>query len=304
MPTRRILPLLWLLALTSGCIVSDRTSLAARGEPREWMMVAVVSQGTDYVLYRDVDGTLRPATDRGSVPPDGITLPSGASVHLPRALLPAGCEAARFFITGAQGIDPLPVGVPRRLFRADAGTPPQPPASEPCALLVSFGRYGTPALADHIVVGGAAGLVATRARARPKPALFALMPVAWMADAWIVSAAIVTIPVWGTVGLVSERRTLAKAARSRAASEQGMPPAVVACWRAGDAAAQAAPEFLRLTWPEAARTQHRSIVGDGTTQVILEGVRLWSNWVVWTDARVECDVAAGVVTGSRIVRRD
>lgn len=304
MRIRRILPQLWLLALTSGCIVSDGTYLAARGEPREWMMVAVVSQGSSYVLYRDVDGTLLPATDSGGVQPDGVALPSSEPIQLPRALLPEGCEAARFFITGAQGIAPLPVGVPRRLFRADAGTPPRPADADPCALMVSFGRYGSPALADHIVVSGVGGLVKTSARARAKPALLALMPVAWMADAWIVSAAIVTLPGWGIVGLAWERRTLAKAARARAASEQGMPAAVVACWRAGDAVAQDAPEFLRLTWPEARRGQHQSIAGNDSTRVVLEGLRAWSNWVVWTDARVECDVAAGMVTGSRIVRRD
>jgi hypothetical protein len=267
------------VVLLPGCIATGLVERTARGDPAGDVAVQLLVQGDRYVLEH------WPAADDASArqgyPP---------RLTLARTALPAGCPAARFGHAGPDGWTALAPGTVRLI---PAGPAPPAPA---CGVTVARDDAG------HLVVTGPGGELARDVPAPPRPAAWALAPVAVVVDTWVFLVAAVTSPVWGPAAIgwnhVRGKRDQARDADLVAT----LPVAVAACRDALRATATATDPVRRFDWlpvPPATYQADDAVVTLAGAQL---GVAFQADR--WTDASGHCDLASGTVTASRLQLRD
>lgn len=280
-PAARRPPALVLAAvvLLQGCVATALVERTARGAPAGDVAVQLLVQGDRYVLEH------WPAADEASArqgyPP---------RLTLARAALPADCPAARFGHAGPAGWTPLAPGTVQVVTADPAPAPP------PCGITVARDDRGS------LVVTGPGGELARDALAPPRPAAWALVPVAIAVDSWVFLVAAVTSPVWGPVA-IGWNHFRGKRTRARDADLVATLPApVAACREALRASATAADPVRRFDWLPVEPASYRLDGG----QVTLAGARLAVAFQAdrWTDASGTCDLAGDTVTASRLQLRD
>jgi hypothetical protein len=275
---------------------------SAMGEPKEGVRFALSSVADAYEITR--------CWDAGQ-----------ETLNIPRCLLPAGCDTARFFVNDSA--HELQIAQPVSADWVTGVRLPLPDDSfPPCALLVSYGSFTEPQVLEGMTVSSAAGLVAKSERKQPHPAAYALMPAGIAADFYLFFGGLVTMPVWVPIGLMSESSEANEKRQKKEETKGKLPPPVAACWTAIDSAMEKPgfsnphQPFHGFEWVADGEnayvlTTANEVFSDDTPIPIDARVTLGQGRVrfqiknrcsIWTDADVECGFRAGnvVATGVKL----
>jgi len=295
-------------ATLPGCLATSMIEKSAMGEPKD---------GVNFVLSASVNAyEITRWWDSGQ-----------ETFSVPRRDLPAGCHTARFFLN-----DPgheLQIAQPASAIWVTGVRPPVPDDSyPPCALLVSYGFFSEPPALEGVAVTSAVGLVATSEQKQSNPAAWALMPAGIAADFYLFVGAVVTMPVWGPIGLMSESSEANEKREQKAQAKGALPPPVAACWTAIDSAMEIGGSskldqpFVGFEWVPGIENAYLLTTANETfsydktvsidTRVTLSHARV--QFVIkkeggsplkfiWTDADVECGLRAGDVVVTRVKLR-
>jgi hypothetical protein len=272
----------------------------AMGEPKEGVYIALSASVNAYEITRwwgyDQD-----------------------TLSIQRCDLPAGCYTARFFLNDSA--HELQIAQPASANWVTGVRPLLPDDSyPPCALLVSYGSFSEPRALEGVAVTSAAGLVATGERKQPVPAAYALVPVGIVADFYLFVGAVVTMPVWAPIAIMSQ----SSAANEKREAKGALPPSVAACWTAIDSAmgkgGSSNPDqpFVGFEWVPGREnayvlTTANEVFSDDKPVPIDARVTLSQGRVrfliknggfpLWTDADVECGLRAGDVVATCVKLR-
>lgn len=196
-----------LAATLSGCIsldVSER--VATREEPAAAKTFLLTADDSAYTVSR-------------WWPDDYET------VTVKRQDLPADCPTPRFFLNDPE--HELRLSAPATSPWVTGTTPPCPDDSyPPCALLVSYGHFSGPPELEGVAITTRSGLLAKGERIRPHPAVWALTPVAMVAEGYAMVGATLTLPLWGPYAYFSGENEEARVKDERSR----LPAPVTACW--------------------------------------------------------------------------
>lgn len=296
-------------ATLPGCLAASWVEKTAGGEPKE---------AGQFVLSASVDSY--EITRWWGAGQDSYR--GKETLSVPRRDLPAGCETARFFLNDSA--HELKIAQPLSANWITAVRPPLPSDSyPPCALLVSYGSFSESPPLEGVAVTSATGVVTRGERQQPHPVAWALLPAGIAADVYIFLGALVTMPVWGPIGLMQEHGATK---REREVKEEGkarLPPAVAACWTAIDSAMKnwegSNPDqpFVEFKWTPDMESAHMLTAADEVfcnekplptdTRVRLRGGRvrfqIKHRDSLWTDADVECGLKSGAVVATRVILR-
>ena len=294
--TFRLTALVVLTAFLNGCFTGQMVvNVAQREEPQASKSFILTADENAYTISRWWGTGLD--TDH-------------ETLTIPRSDLPVGCKTARFFLNDS--VHELRIAEPVSSDWVTGVQPPLPDDSYPhCAFLVSYGTFsGPPALAG-VAVTSAAGLIAKDERQKPQPAAWALAPVAMVVDIYLFIGAVLTMPIWGTIGFLSGKN--ASEVKKKQRSE--LPPPVAACWTAIDDAmgtGTTSPQnsFAGFEWSSVKEsaayvlttadelfTEDQPVPID--TRVTLRAGRVEFR-SLWTDADVECGLQSGNVVATRV----
>lgn len=305
----RLTALALLSATLPGCLATSWVEKTAGGEPKEAGHFVLSASANSYEITR-----------WWGAGPD--TYQGMETVSVPRRDLPAGCETARFFLNDSA--HELKIAQMVSANWVTAGRPPLPDDSyPPCAILVSYGSFSEPPPLEGVAVASAAGVVTRGERRHPHPVAWTLLPVGIAADVYIFLGALVTMPVWGPIGLMQEHGATK---REREAKENGkgrLPLPVAACWTAIDSAlkngggSNPVQPFVEFKWTPDVENAPVTATADGVfsdeqpvpidARVRLRGGRVRfqvkHSDSLWTDADAECGLLAGAVVATRMILR-
>jgi hypothetical protein len=244
------------------------------------------------------------------------------TLSIPRRSLVAGCDTARFFLNGS--VHELQIAQPASAKWETRVRPPLPDDSYPsCALLVSYGCFSESPALEGVAVTSAAGLVAKSERKQPNPAAYALMPAGIAADFYLFIGAVVTMPVWAPIGLMSESSEANEKREKKAEAKGKLPGPVAACWTAIDSAMEKGglPNsdqlFVGFEWVPGREnayvltTANEAFSDDKPVSIdarvtLSQGrvqFRIENRGHLWTDADVECGLRAGDVVATYVKLR-
>ncbi len=199
-----------------GCLATSMIEKSAEGEPKQGLYFVLSASFNAYEITR--------LWDTGQ-----------ETLSVPRHVLPAGCDTARFFLNDLA--HELQIASPASIPWVTGVRPPVPDDSySPCALLVSYGSFSEPPALEGVAVTSAAGLIAKSERKQPNPAAWALVPAGIAADFYLFVGGVVTMPVWAPIGLMSESSAANEKREKKAEAKGTLPPPVAACWTVIDSA--------------------------------------------------------------------
>lgn len=304
---RGLLSCLTALALLSatlpGCLATSMIEKSAMGEPKEGVYFALSASVNAYEITRWWDS-------------------GQETFSVPRRDLPTGCDTARFFLNDSA--HELQIAQPASANWVTGVRPLLPDDSyPPCALLVSYGSFSEPPALEGVAVTSAAGLVATGERKQPNQAAWAVMPVGIAADFYLFVGAVVTMPVWAPIGLMSESSAANEKREQEAEAKGALPPLIAACWTAIDSAMEKGgssnPDqpFVGFEWVPGRESAYvlttanevfsddkpvpidaRVMLSQGRVRFLFE-----NKGSLWTDADVECGLRAGDVVATCVKLR-
>jgi len=237
------------------------------------------------------------------------------TLSIPRRDLPTGGEGACFFLNDATR--ELQIAQPVNANWVTGNRPPQPDDSyPPCAILVSFGAFSEPPALEGLAVTSATGLIATDELKKPQPAAWALLPVALGADVFIFVWALVTMPVWGPIGILWEKNAEKRDLESKEKEKGVIPSPVAACWTAIDDEMKKSrysnPDngFIGFEWISGRQNSYVVTTADELfsddkpvpidLRVALRQGRVQFFRSLWTDSDVECGLQSGTVVATRV----
>jgi len=283
----------------------------AKGEPKEAGRFVLSASANSYEITRLW------GSDKESY--EGIE-----TMSILRRELPAGCETARFFLNDST--HQLQIAQLTWANWITGSSPPLPDNSYPsCALLVSYGYISETSSMEGVTVASASGIIATSERKQPQPTAWILLPLGLVADIYIFIGGLVTMPVWGPIGLMIENSDAKKEQEAKEQAKRALPPPVSACWttidnimkKEGDS--RPAQPFVKFEWAHNAENAYilksaNESFSDDKPVPIDERVTLRQGRVnfrivsmmipLWTDAEIECDLRLGKVVETRVKLRD
>lgn len=295
--------LVLLSATLSGCLATSMIEKSALGEPKEGVRFCLSAGANAYEIARWWDA-------------------GKETLSIPRCSLPAGCDTARFFLNDS--VHELQIAQPASAKWETGVRPPLPDDSFPsCALLVSYGSFSESPALEGVAVTSAAGLVAKSERKQPNPAAYALIPAGMAADVYLFVGAVVTMPVWAPISLMSESSEANEKREKKAEAKGKLSAPVAACWTAIDSAMEKPglsnphQPFRGFEWVPGREntyvlTTANEVFSDDNRIPIDARVTLSQGRVLflirhgdslWTDADVECGLRAGDVVATCVKLR-
>lgn len=155
------------------------------------------------------------------------------NLTIPRNELPSDCKTARFFLNDST----RELRIAEPTFSRWVTGEPLPVLDNnypPCSLLVTYGSFSGPPPFEGLAVISTKGLLAKDQRKIPRPADYALFPVAATGELFAIEAfmllSFITLPILLPVALISEK----KHRQRKEEEKKALPLAVAACWRAID----------------------------------------------------------------------
>lgn len=298
--------------LLPGCLATSWIEKSAEGEPKGTGYFALSANVDSYEITRWWTTGLK-------------TCEGQKTISILRHDLPVGCTTARFFLNDV--MHELHIAKPMSSNWITATRLPLPDDSyPPCALLVSYGSFSEPSVFEGMVVTSTTGLIAKSERKQPHQAAWALGPAGIAADTYIFLGALVTLPVWGPIGLLADSADTTAKLEQKEEAKSSLPPPVAACWTAieNNVAKEYGPSvpdqlFTGFEWSPSTKNAFVLIdVNEGfsddnpvkiNTRVILHQgrvkFRIMQHYYgsLWTDADVECGLRDGVVIATAVKLR-
>lgn len=295
----RLTALTLLGAACSGCIATDIIGKKAEGEPQKAATFILTASEGGYEVTRWWGG-------------------GQETLSIPRRDLPAGCETARFFLSDSA--HELSITEAASATWVTEAAPPLPDNSYPlCSLLVSYGSFSAQPALEGAVVTSPTGIISTGERRTPQPAAWALAPAAIVADTFLFLGALVTLPIWAPIGLLSENVEQKHALEIKEKDKGALPAAVAACWTAIDREMEAgstsqAKKFVGFKWVPGTEhaytltTDNRTFSVDSpvpvdTLVILRRGLvqfRSGEMGFLWTAADAECGLLSGEVVATEV----
>jgi hypothetical protein len=303
---RRLIALVLLIATLPGCLATSWNEYIIKGEPKETGHFALSTSANVYEITRWW----------------AMSYGGKEALIVPRDILPVGCETARFFLNDSA--HELQIAQPASANWITGDRPPLPDGKyPPCAILVSYGSFSELPALEGMAVTSATGLVATSERRQPHPAAWSLVPVTIVADVYIFIVALVTIPIWAPIGLITENSTAKREREAKEEKKGVLPPPVAACWTSIDnVMGKVGPtnpdhSFVAFAWAsglENAYTlttvdevfSHDKPVPIDARVTLRQGqvqFRIEDKGSLWTDADAECGLLAGDVVATNVKLR-